>query len=157
MREKHDAHRQAKKQRCGTRHLGTSHWLSSAGDFRRHLIKERQHQGDATISHEGHIYALDGLLARASIAPSQAPAFVKQIDRPKLTENVVRKALMQFRDRAIEFIAPVPLAAMIDEYAIVGPKLGDRLPSFFGVSLSENLVEIAFEKSLYGIRHSFLA
>jgi len=64
---------------------------------------------------------------------------------------------MQYRNGTIEFISPVFLATMIDEYAIVGPKLGDRLPSFFGVSLSENLVEIAFEKSLYGIRHSFLA
>jgi hypothetical protein len=34
---------------------------------------------------------------------------------------------------------------MIDEYAIFGPKLGDRLPSFLGVSLSEHLVEIAFD------------
>jgi len=46
---------------------------------------------------------------------------------------------------------------LIDEYAIFSPKLGDRFPSFFDVSLSENLVEIAFEKSLYGIRHRFLA
>jgi len=45
--------------------------------FRRHLIKERQHQGDATISHQNHIDALDRLLARSSIAPSQAPAFVE--------------------------------------------------------------------------------
>lgn len=55
---------------------------------------------------------------------------------------------MQYRDRTIEFIAPVALAAMIDEYAIFGPKLGDRLPSFFGVSLSEHLVEIAFNEGL---------
>jgi hypothetical protein len=34
---------------------------------------------------------------------------------------------------------------MIDEYAIFGPKLGDRLPSFLGVWLSEHLVEIAFD------------
>jgi hypothetical protein len=47
---------------------------------------------------------------------------------------------MQYRDRTIEFIAPVALAAMIDKYAIFGPKLGDRLPSFLGVSLSEHLV-----------------
>jgi len=56
---------------------------------------------------------------------------------------------MQCRNRTIEFIAPVALATMIDEYAIFGPKLGDRLPSFFGVSLSEHLVEIAFDESLY--------
>ena len=125
--------------------------------FRRHLIKERQHQRYATISHEGHIYALDGLLTRASVAPSQAPAFVKQIDRPKLTENVARESLMQYRDRAIEFIAPVALAAMIDEYAIFGPQFGDRLSSFLGVSLSEHFVKIAFEEGLYRIRHSSLA
>jgi hypothetical protein len=125
--------------------------------FRRHLIKERQHQRDATISHKNYIYALDRLLARSSIAPSQAPAFVKQIDRPKLTENVARESLMQYRDRAIEFIAPVAFAAMIDEYAIFGPQLGDRLPSFLGVSLSEHLVEIAFDEGLYRIRHSSLA
>jgi hypothetical protein len=82
---------------------------------------------------------------------------VKQIDRPKLTENVVRESLMQYRDRTIEFIAPVALAAMIDEYAIFGPKLGDRLPSFFGVSLSEHLVEITFNEGLYCIGHSSLA
>ena len=64
---------------------------------------------------------------------------------------------MQCRDHTIECISPMALAVMIDEYAIFGPKLGDRFPSFFGVSLSENLVEIAFEKSLYGIRHSSLA
>src|SRR5258708_5147011 len=40
---------------------------------------------------------------------------------------------------------------MIDEYAIFSPKLGDRLPSFFGVSLSEHLVEIAFDEGLYGV------
>jgi len=96
-------------------------------------------------------------LAQSSIAPSQAPAFVKQIDRPKLTENVARESLMQYRDHTIEFIAPVALAAMIDEYAIFGPKLGDRLPSFFGVSLSEHLVEIAFNEGLYCIGHSSLA
>jgi hypothetical protein len=118
-------------------------------EFRRHLIKERQHQRDATISHKNHIYALDGLLARSSIAPSQARAFVEQIDGPKLTENVARKALMQHRGRTIDFIAPVALAAMIDEHAIFGPKLGDRLSSFLGVSLSEHLVEIAFNEGLY--------
>ena len=64
---------------------------------------------------------------------------------------------MQYRDRTIEFIVPVALAAMIDEYAIFGPKLGDRLPSFLGVSLSEHLVEIAFNEDLYHIRHSSLA
>jgi hypothetical protein len=126
-------------------------------EFRRHLIKERQHQREATISHKNHIYALDRLPARSSIAPSQAPAFVKNIDRPKLTENVVREAVMQYRDCAIEFIVPVALAAMIDEYAIFGPKLGDRLPSFLGVSLSEHLVEIAFDEVLYDVRHSSLA
>ena len=125
-------------------------------EFRRHLIKERQHQRDATISRKNYIYALDRLLARSSIAPSQAPAFLEQIDRPKFTENVARKALMQYRDRTIDFIAPVALAAMIDEYAIFGPKLGDRLPSFLGVSLSEHLVEIAFNEGLYCIRHSSL-
>ena len=64
---------------------------------------------------------------------------------------------MQYRDRTIEFIAPAALAAMIDEYAIFGPKLGDRLPSSFGVSLSEHLVEIAFNEGLYCIGHSSLA
>jgi hypothetical protein len=64
---------------------------------------------------------------------------------------------MQYRDRTIEFIAPMALAAMIDEYAIFGPKFGDRLPSFLGVSFSEHLVEIAFDESLYRIRHSSLA
>ena len=82
---------------------------------------------------------------------------MKQIDRPKLTENVARELLMQCRDRTIEFISPVALAAMIDEYAIFGPKLGDRLPSFLAVSLSEHLVEIAFNEGLYCIRHSSLA
>jgi hypothetical protein len=125
-------------------------------ELRRHLIKERQHERDATISHKNHIYALDMLLARSSIAPSQAPAFVKQIDRPKLTENVARESLMQCRDRTIEFISPMALAAMIDEYAIFGPKLGDRLPSFLAVSLSEHLVEIAFNEGLYCIGHSSL-
>jgi hypothetical protein len=81
---------------------------------------------------------------------------VKQIDRPKLTENVARESLMQYRDRTIEFIAPVALATVIDEYAIFGPQLGDRLPSFFGVSLSEHLVEIAFNEGLDGIGHSSL-
>src|ERR1700736_1349475 len=104
-----------------------------------------------------HIYALDRLLARSSIAPSQAPAFLEQIDRAKLTENVTRKALMQYRDRTIDFPAPVALAAVIDEYAILGPKLGDRLPSFLGVSLSEHLVKIAFNEGLYCIGHSSLA
>ena len=64
---------------------------------------------------------------------------------------------MQYRNRMIELIAPVALATMIDEYAIFGPKLGDRLPSFFGVSLSEHLVEIAFDEGLYSIGHSSLA
>ena len=78
--------------------------VASGGEleFRRHLIKERQHQRDATISHKNHIYALDRLLARSSIAPSQAPAFVEQIDRPKLTENVAREvadAIPRPRDR----------------------------------------------------------
>jgi hypothetical protein len=82
---------------------------------------------------------------------------VKQIDRPKLTENVARESLMHYRDRTIEFIAPVALAAMINEYAIFGPKLSDRLSSFFGVSLSEHLVEIAFNEDLYSIGHSSLA
>jgi hypothetical protein len=82
---------------------------------------------------------------------------VEQIDRSKLTEKIAREALMQYRDRAIEFIAPVALAAMIDEYAILGPKLGDRLPPFVGVPLSEHLVEIAFDEGLYRIRHSSLA
>jgi hypothetical protein len=81
---------------------------------------------------------------------------VKQIDRSKLTENVARESLMQYRDRTIEFIAPVALAAMIDEYAIVGPQLGDRLPSFLGVSLSEHLVEIALNEGLDCIGHSSL-
>jgi hypothetical protein len=41
--------------------------LSSGGqsEFRRHLIKERQHQRDATISHQNDIW----LLTRSSIAP----------------------------------------------------------------------------------------
>jgi len=63
---------------------------------------------------------------------------------------------MQYRDRTIEFIAPVAFAAVIDEDTIVGPKLGDRLPSSFGVSLSEHLVEIAFHEGLYCIGHSSL-
>jgi hypothetical protein len=48
------------------------HAPADSGDqleFRRHPIKERQHQTDATISHQNHIYALDRLLARSSIAP----------------------------------------------------------------------------------------
>ena len=64
---------------------------------------------------------------------------------------------MQYRNRTIEFIAPVALATMIDKYAIFGPESGDRLPSFFGVSLSEHLVEIAFDEGVYGISHSCLA
>ena len=64
---------------------------------------------------------------------------------------------MQYRDRTIELIVPADLATVIDEYAILGPKLGDRFPSFFGVSLSEHLVEIAFNEGLYCIRHSSLA
>ena len=63
---------------------------------------------------------------------------------------------MQCGDCTIEFIASVALAVMINEYAIVGPKLGDRLPSSLGVSLSEHLVEIALEEGLYRIRHSSL-
>src|SRR4051812_41950827 len=55
---------------------------------------------------------------------------------------------MQCRNHTIELIAPVALATMIDEYAIFGPKLGDRLPSFFGVSLSEHFVQIAFEEDV---------
>ena len=82
---------------------------------------------------------------------------MEQIDRPKLTENVAREALMQDRDRTIEFIATAGLAVMIDEYAIFGPKLGDRLPSSLRVSLSEHLVEIAFDEGLYRIGHSSLA
>ena len=64
---------------------------------------------------------------------------------------------MQCRNHTIELIPTVALATMIDEYAIFGPKLGDRLASFFGVSLSEHLVEIAFDEGLYSIRHSSLA
>jgi hypothetical protein len=109
-----------------------------------------------TISHKSHVYALDRLLPRSPIAPSQAPTIVKQIDRPKLSENVARKSLLQCCDRTIEFIAPVALAAMIDEYAIVGPQLGDRLPSLLGVSLSEHLVKIALNEGLYCIGHSSL-
>src|SRR5258706_12078302 len=60
---------------------------------------------------------------------------------------------MQCRDHTIECISPMAHAVMIDEYAIFGPKLGDRLPSCFGVSLSEHLVEIAFDESLYSVRH----
>src|SRR6266404_6638572 len=126
-------------------------------EFRRHLIKERQHQRDVTISHQNHIDALDRLLARSSIAPGQAPAFVKEIDRPELTENVAREALLQYRNRTIELIAPLALATVIDEYAVFGPKLGDRLPSFFGVSLSEHFVQIAFDEGVYGVRHGSLA
>ena len=73
--------------------------------FRRHLVEERQHQEDATISHQSHIYALDRLLARSSIAPRQAPAFLEQIDRPTLTEGVAREARVQCHDRTIEFIS----------------------------------------------------
>src|SRR5258708_30828723 len=58
---------------------------------------------------------------------------------------------MQYRNRTIEFMAPVALATMIDEYAIFGPKFGDRLPSFFGVSLPEPLVEIAFDEGVNGV------
>src|SRR5712664_3636800 len=64
---------------------------------------------------------------------------------------------MQYRNRTIEFIPPVALATMIDEYAIFGPKFGDHLPSCFGVSLSEHLVEIAFDEGVYGVRHRSLA
>jgi hypothetical protein len=82
---------------------------------------------------------------------------VEQIDRSKLIENVPWEALMQDRDRTIELIVPGGLAIMIDEYAILGPKLVDRLPSFPGVSLSKHLMEIAFDQGLYRIRHSSLA
>lgn len=63
---------------------------------------------------------------------------------------------MQYRDRTIEFIRPLflPLWSM---NAIFGPELGDRFPSFLGVSLSEHLVEIAFDEVLYDVRHSSLA
>ena len=71
---------------------------------------------------------------------------MKQIDRPKLTENVAREALMQYRDRTIEFIVPLTLAAVIDEYAVFGPKLSDRFPSFLGVSLSEYIVEVRLRR-----------
>src|SRR6267154_2653125 len=64
---------------------------------------------------------------------------------------------MQYRNRTIELIPTVALATMIDEYAILGPELGDRLPSFLGVSLSEHLVEIAFDEGLRSVRHSALA
>src|SRR6266850_4112144 len=62
---------------------------------------------------------------------------------------------MQYRDRTIELIVPADLATVIDEYAIFGPKLSDGFPSFFGVSLSEHLVEIAFDEDLYGIGHNY--
>jgi hypothetical protein len=52
---------------------------------------------------------------------------------------------------------PAALATMIDEQAIFGPKLGDCLTPFLGVSLSEHLVKIAFDEGLYDIRHSSLA
>jgi len=110
-----------------------------------------------TISYQDHIYALDRLLARASIAPCQAPAFMEQIDRPKLAENVAWQALMQYPNCTIEFVTSVAPTTVIDEYAVFGPKLDDRIPSFYGVPLSEHLVEIAFEEGLYGIRHSSLA
>ena len=125
-------------------------------EFRRQLIEERQHQGDATISHQNHIFAPDKRLARRSIAPSQAPAFVEQFDRPKLTENVVREALLQGRGCTIEFVASVALAVMIDEYAIFGPQFGDRRSSFLGVSFAEHFVKIAFDEGLDRIRHSSL-
>ena len=68
---------------------------------------------------------------------------MEQIDRPKLTENVARKALMQYRDRTIDFIAPVALAAMIDEYAIFGPKLGDwPAPGSVDTRLSESRLHL---------------
>jgi hypothetical protein len=82
---------------------------------------------------------------------------VEEIDRPKLSENVAGETLVQYCNRTIEFIVPAGLAAMIDEYAIFGPKLCDRLASFLGVSLSEHLVEVAFDEGLYRIRHSSLA
>jgi len=40
---------------------------------------------------------------------------------------------------------------MIDEYASSVQSWAIGLPSFFGVSLSEHLVEIAFDEGLYGI------
>src|SRR5258706_7428449 len=64
---------------------------------------------------------------------------------------------MQYRNRTIELVAPAGLATMIDEYAILGPELGDRLPSFLGVSLPEHLVEIAFDEGVCSVRHSALA
>ena len=82
---------------------------------------------------------------------------MEQIDRPKLTEDVAWQALMQYPNCMIEFVASVAPTTVIDEYAIFGPKLDDRIPSFYGVPLSEHLVEIAFEEGLYGIRHSSLA
>src|ERR1700722_597958 len=137
--------------------LPTGGCLRRGLEFRRHLIEERQHQGDATISHQNDIYALDRLFTRPSIAPSQASAFVEQIDRPKLTENVVREVLMQRRDGTIELIGSVAFAVMIDEYAIFGPQLGDRRSSFLGVSLSEHFVKIAFDEGLDHIGHGSLA
>lgn len=50
---------------------------------------------------------------------------------------------------------PAALALMIDEYAIFGPELRDRLPSFVGVSLSEHLVEIASHEGLHRISHDW--
>ena len=63
---------------------------------------------------------------------------------------------MQYGDRTIELIAPIALATMVDEYAIFGPQFGDRLPSLFGVSLSEYFVEVASKEGLYRIRHGSL-
>ena len=58
---------------------------------------------------------------------------------------------MQCLDRTVECISPVALAGMIDKHAIFGPKLGNRLPSFLAVSLSEYFVEIALNEDLYCI------
>src|SRR5258705_12729205 len=71
-----------------------------------------------------------------------------------LTEDVARQAIKQGRGSTIKCVAPDALAAVIDEYAILGPELSDRLASFPGVSLSKHLVEIAFEEGLNGKRHA---
>src|SRR6202011_4140987 len=97
-----------------------------------------------------------GRLAGSPIAPGQASAVGEKIGRPKLIENIPRHALMQDRDRAIERVVPADLAAVIDEYAIFGPKMDDRLPPFLRVSLAKHLVEIAFHQGLYRIRHGSL-
>ena len=73
------AHVKAGARICSLARKGRDWRLASGGqlEFRRHLIKERQHQRDATIPHQSHIYALDSLPARSSKAPSQAPTFVE--------------------------------------------------------------------------------